>query len=234
MRMRTALVLILAASSGDASAQPVPYGERGAQLPSGITVTGRGTAAATPTRAKIVVTINSQSNASVSVEDAENALVDALHASGVADAHTVFPVGNVSAAFAPLAVVGNIVKPTREKLEAMARGVVKALPERFAPILSKAQIQLALSSDDCSADEARAERAAFEDARERARRIAADANVRLGAVLAVVAAPGLTFGCAAKPDALETNVNGPFGFGGLYAPLVLPINASLTVTYALR
>lgn len=222
-------------TTAGAAAQGMPYVGRAPAGDAGITVTGRGATASIPSRARITVTLPGANAGGVTVDDAAHALVDALRANEVADARVVPPVGSVNAAYAPIAVVGSLAKPTRERLETIAANVVKALPDRFGPVLSKAQIQLALASDDCTADEARAERAAFEDARARAERLASIAGLRLGAVIALNAAQiYLPPGCPTKPDAIEANGNGGAGFGSLYGALTLPITVTLTLTYALR
>jgi hypothetical protein len=235
MRVLNVAALGMLVTTAGAGAQGMPYGGRVPAGDAGITVTGHGAAAALPSRARITVTLSSPNAVGVTVDDAAHALVDALHANEVGDARVVLPVGTLNAAYAPLAVVGTVAKPTRERLETIATNVVKALPDRFAPVLSKAQIQLALASDDCSADEARAERAAFEDARTRAERLASIAGLHLGPIVALNAAQiYLPPGCPTKPDAIEPNGNGGVGFGNLYGALNLPITVNLTLTYAVR
>jgi uncharacterized protein YggE len=235
MRVLQALALSLVATTAGATAQGIPYAGRTPAGDAGITVTGRGASAALPARARITVTLTVANAGGVTIDDAARALADALHANDVTDARVVLPVGNVNAAYAPIAVVGSVAKPTRERLETIAANVVKALPDRFQPILSKAQIQLALASDDCTPDEARAERAAFEDARSRAERLASIAGLHLGTVIALNAAQiFLPPGCPTKPDAIEPGGNAGVGFGNLYSTLTLPITVNLTLTYALR
>jgi hypothetical protein len=161
-------------------------------------------------------------------------LRDALHASGVADARIVFPIGTLSARIDPPAVIGTIAKPTRERLEKLARDVIKALPDRVAPAFANARILVALLTDDCTVEEGEAERAAYSDARKTAQRIASVAGVRLGAVLAINDAQTyLPPGCGTKPDTLDSQQNN-FAFqANLYAPLELPITVNETVTFAI-
>ena len=205
----------------------------------GITVTGHATAIATPDRARVTVQVfgsvgGAPVAGSVPLDEAASALIDALKANGVADAHEVLPLTNLNTRSIVPAVVGSVVKPTRARLEEIARNVVKAIPDRFAPAFANAQVQVGLFVDDCSADEALAERDAFADAKARAARLASAAGVKLGPVVAIsVAQSSLPPGCTTKPDAFE---NGSMflnvGSSG-YGPLVVPITVYETVTFAI-
>ena len=238
---RTAVIFVLLATSS-AGAQNV-LASRGAYADApnqGITVSGHATASATPDRARVTVQVfgsvgGAPVPGSVPLDDAANALIDALKANGVADAREVLPLANVNTRSVVPAVVGSVAKPTRERLEEIARNVVKAMPDKFAPAFANAQVQVALFVDDCSADEARAERDAFADAKARAARLASAAGVKLGPVVAISAAQSsLPTGCTAKADALDNGsvfVNG----NGLnaYGPLVVPITVYETATFAI-
>jgi uncharacterized protein YggE len=97
-------------------------------------------------------------------------------------------------------------------------------------------VQVALFVDDCSSDEARAERDAFADAKARAMRLASVAGVKLGPVIAIAAGQSsLPIGCTAKPESVETGpvfINAQNGTGA-YGPLVVPITMYETVTFAI-
>jgi hypothetical protein len=159
-----------------------------------------------------------------------------LKANGVSDAHEVLPFTNLNTRSVVPAVVATVAKPTRERLEQIARNVVKAIPDRFAPAFANAQVQVALFVDDCSADEARAERDAFADAKARAIRLASAAGVKLGPVIGIAAGQSsLPIGCTAKPESVENGpvfVNAQNGTG-VYGPLVVPIAIYETVTFAI-
>jgi uncharacterized protein YggE len=239
---RTVVMFVLLASSG-AAAQSVlvPRTSSADATTQGITVSGHATATAIPDRARVTVQVFGSVGAapaagSVPLDDAANALIDALKANGVADAHEVLPLANLNTRSVVPAIVGTVAKPTRERLEEIARNVVKAIPDRFAPAFANAQVQVALFVDDCDAAEARAERDAYADAKARATRLASAAGVRLGPVIAISdAQSSLPPGCTAKPDAGE---NGPpfinIGNGtGAYGPLVVPITVYETVTFAI-
>lgn len=235
--LRLILIFALLTLSSAAAQNPPGAGRLGTPN-GGITILGRGTAAATPDRAHVSIQVfgnpGPQSASPVSLEDAANALRSALQANGVQDAREVVPIGNLSTRNLAPVVVGTVAKPTRERLEAIARNVVKALPDRLAPALANTQIQVALLVDDCSPDEARAERAAFADARSRAGRIAATAGLRLGGVEAIVATQTfLPTGCETKPDTIDGPATGPPPFPSLYGPLALPITVNETITFAI-
>jgi uncharacterized protein YggE len=239
---RTAVMFVLLATGG-AEAQNVLVPRTAyADAPNlGITVSGHATATATPDHARVTVQVfgsvgGAPVAGSVPLDDAANALIDALKANGVADAHEVLPFTNLNTRSVVPAVVGTVAKPTRERLEEIARNVVKAIPDRFAPAFANAQVQVALFVDDCSAEEARAERDAFADAKGRAGRLASAAGLKLGPVMAISAAQSSPpIGCTAKPDNAE---NGPVFINaqngtGVYGPLVVPITINETVTFAI-
>ncbi len=234
-RLFTVFALLTASSA--AVAQTTPFVGRPGAFASGITVIGRGTAAAAPDRARISVQIYGNQGVAnagtLPLAEAADALVDALRASGVADVREVLPIGNLSTRSVAPAIVGTIAKPTRERLEAIARDVVKSLPDRLAPAYGNVQLQVSLLVDNCAIDEERAERAAFADARSRAARLAAGAGLRLGAVEAIADTQSfIPVGCSSRPDALDSPSNGPPTIG-LYGPLVLPITVNETVTFAI-
>ncbi|MBD5633883.1 MAG: SIMPL domain-containing protein [Candidatus Eremiobacteraeota bacterium] len=236
LTLRLLLALALATASG-ASAQQAPV-VRGLTPAGGITVTGRGTASVAPDRARVTIQlfagVGVAGTGTIPVEDASNALRDALRANGVFDAREVLPSGSISLRGASPAIVGTVAKPTRDRLEAIAHGVANAIPAKFAPMFSNGQLQIALISDDCSPDEARAERAAFADARERAQRLATIAGLHLGAVIAIAEPQSFqAAGCPSKPDAVEANGNAGQPFTNAYGPLVLPIVINETVTFAI-
>ena len=237
LAFRLLLVCALLTMSS-AAAQTAPVGGRPGASLGGITVLGRGTAAATPDRARISIAVfgnvSPQSTSAAPLDDAANALRSALQSSGVQDARIVLPIGNLNTRNVTPAIIGTLEKPTRERLEAVARAVVKALPERVTPALANAQIQITLLVDDCAPEEARAERAAFADARNRAGRLAAAAGLRLGSVEAINATPNfLPAGCSTKPDTIDASGNGPPPFPSYYGPLTLPITVNETVTFAI-
>jgi uncharacterized protein YggE len=232
---------LLATGVADAQGVALPRAAYADVPTQGITVTGHGTAAANPDHARVTVQVfgsvgGAPVAGSVPLDDAANALIDALKANGVGDAHEVLPFTNLNTRSVVPAVVGTVAKPTRERLEEIARNVVKAIPDRFAPAFANAQVQVALFVDDCSADEARAERDAFADAKARAVRLASAAGVKLGPVIAISAAQSpLPIGCTAKPDNVE---NGPVFINtqngtGVYGPLVVPIAIYETVTFSI-
>jgi uncharacterized protein YggE len=239
---RTAVVFaLLATGVADGQNVIVPRTAYADAPNQGITVTGHATATATPDHARVTVQVfgsvgGAPVPGSVPLDDAANALIDALKANGVADAHEALPFTNLNTRSVVPAVIGTVAKPTRERLEEIARNVVKAIPDRFAPAFANAQVQVALFVDDCSADEARAERDAFADAKARAMRLASAADVKLGPVIAISATQSsLPLGCTAKPDNGE---NGPVFVNtqngtGAYGPLVVPITMYETVTFAI-
>ena len=235
--LRSLAVLAVLTASG-ASAQNLLGARAGGAATGGITVLGRATVAAVPDRARVTVQIfgnTGPANANAtSLDDAANALRDTLRANGVADAREVLPIGNFSTRNVVPAIVGSVEKPTRDRLEEIARNVAKALPDRYAASFANAQIVVALIVDDCDAAEMRAEHAAFVDAKARATRLAAAAGVRLGAVTAI--GDTQTFlppGCAAKPDAIDTTQTSNPQNVSWYAPLAVPITVNEAVTFAI-
>lgn len=234
--LRSSFILVLLATSG-ASAQTAAV--RGLPPPANaITVTGRATVGAEPDRARVSVTIAANVGiagaAGVPVDDAANALRDALRQNGVTDPREVLPIGFINARNVVPTVVGTIAKPTRERLEELARNVIKAVPDRYAPAFANSQIAIALVVDDCGPAEARAERAAFEDAKARARRLASAAGVRLGGVIALSEQPSYTtIGCGPRLDGLEPNQVLGNPFNNQYGPAVVPITVDETVEFAI-
>ena len=232
MIARAFVILALLSTSGALAQMPAL---RGAAAPNGITVTGRGTVAAVPDRARITVQISGGVTATgnATLDDAVKALIDAMHDNGIADAHEAIPIGTLGTRNVVIAVVGTVAKPTRDKLETMARNVVKAIPDRYTTAFANTQIQTALVIDDCDPVEARAERAAYADAKARASRVASAAGVRLGNVVAIgdnqtILPPS----CTTKPDATEANQGGfPYYVG--YGPVVVPIGVTETVQFAI-
>lgn len=237
---RTAVIFVLLATTGAAAQNMLvprmPYADAANE---GITVSGHATETATPDRARLTVQVfgsvgGPAAAGSVPLDDAANALIDALRANGVADAREVLPLANLNTRNVVPAVVATVAKPTRERLEEIARNVVKAIPDRFAPAFANAQVQVALFVDDCDTEEARAERDAFADAKARALRLASAAGVKLGPVIAISAPQtSLQLACT-KPDTVENGsfVNAQIGTGA-YGPLVVPITVYETVTFAI-
>ncbi len=239
-----ALLAIVFFAVGRSSAQSLPGARSNAATGSGITVFGKGVASAEPDRARVSIAIygavgapgqNGLGAAPVPLDDAANAVRDALRSSGITDAHEVLPIGNVSTRNVNPQLVFTVAKPTRERLEAIARQVVAAVPEKYAAALSNTQVTLTLGADDCTADEARAERAAFADARARAMRLASAAGVRLGPVTSINDTfASLPPGCGTKPDTVETS---GFNFApqnqNAYGPLVLSITVNLNITFGI-
>jgi uncharacterized protein YggE len=232
--IRSLVPFVLLCTSG-ATAQNL-LGLRDASVSQGITTIGRATVGAAPDRARVSVqvfgSVGTPVAGGVPLDDAANALVDAFKSNGVSDAHEVLPFGNINARNVVPAVFGTVAKPTRERLEAIARAIVKAVPDRFVPAFANAQVQVAFIVDDCAPAEARAERAAFADAKARAERLADAAGVELGSVAAI--ADTQTFlppGCTTKPDSVENaQANVVFGTNA-YAALELPVTANVTVTF---
>jgi uncharacterized protein YggE len=238
---RTVITFVLLATSGAAAQNILVPRTAYADAPTqGITVSGHATETATPDRARLTVQVygsvgGAATAGSVPLDDAANALIDALRANGVADAREILPLANLNTRSVVPAVVASVAKPTRERLEEIARNVVKAMPDRFAPAFANAQVQVALFVDDCDPEEARAERDAFADAKARAMRLASAAGVKLGPVIAIVAPQtSLQLACTAKPETVENGsfVNAQIGTGA-YGPLVVPITVYETVTFAI-
>jgi uncharacterized protein YggE len=241
--LRTLLVLAFL-TAGVAGAQTLPGTAKPA--PGEITVWGRGSVTAPADTVRVSVQLftggGGSAGPALSFDDAANALRDALKSSGVADAHIVLPIGSLNARSIVPSIVGTVAKPTRERLEAIARDTVKAIPDRFAPLFANAQIQVALLVDDCGPEEARAERAAFEDAKKRAERIAADAGLRLGPVAGINASQAfLPPGCNAKAgDGSAAGSQNGYALGmqsgnvsGPYGPLELVVSVNETVSFSI-
>jgi uncharacterized protein YggE len=231
--LRPLLALLVLTTAG-ASAQGVPRGA--APATGGITVNGHATVLAAPDRARVTVTVFGTAAGGpaggIALADALDDLVKAMRAAGIADARDVLPLGNVNARSVNPAVIGTVAKPTRERLEAIAKDVLRGVPDRDAPLLGNAQVQIVAIVDDCGPYEARAERAAFADARARAERLAAVAGLHLGAVTAL--GDLQTFpspGCATSPDAVENGPNIPFG--APYGPIGVPVTVNETATFAI-
>ena len=94
-------------------------------------------------------------------------------------------------------------------------------------------INAAAGIDDCRAVEARAQRDAIEDARERAKQIAAAAGLTLGAITNVSEAQNFPSpGCRSRSDPVEAN-NLPRDVT-LSGPLQVPVTVFATVTFAVR
>lgn len=216
---------------------PAPIAPATGAVAGGISVAGRATIAVPPDRMRVSLRLFAQfapvpvSRPTVSVDDAQKAVVDAMRRAGIADARVEFPVIAASGPNVAPEIVGTIAKPTRDRVEGMTRTILANLPPSVAVALGNFQLQSRLEVDDCRAAERRAQIAAIADARERAESAASAVGVRIGRVLAIDERASFPpFGCATRPDDVNA-VQGP-NFDG-YGPLVVAVNAVVSVTYAI-
>ncbi|MCC6223860.1 MAG: SIMPL domain-containing protein [Thermoleophilia bacterium] len=199
--------------------------------PTGITVTGVGSVKAAPDRAEFSFGVESQGETAAAALDANNAavqrVIDAVRGAGVADADlqtqqvSVYPrysedgqtivgysaVNTVSAKIRDLATTGAVVDA------AAAAGANQV----YGPTLS---------IDDQSGLYQDALEQALEDARTKAKTIAAAAGVTLGAVVNIVEGGGAVPPMYAEQAARD-------GGGVPIEPGLQEIPASLTVTFAI-
>jgi hypothetical protein len=162
-------------------------------------------------------------------------IADVLRMHGVPDARWMLPVlGALSPQGASPSIVGTIAKPTRERVEAIMRDALVAMPDSLAWMATNVQIQTTLGVDDCGPAEARAQQAAIADARVRAASIAQAAGVRLGSIVAVNELGSSLGGCRTKPDDLGILSAGGFNAGQAEPVLDVPIIVSATVTFAIH
>jgi uncharacterized protein YggE len=195
-----------------------PVGAQSSATPAaGITVTGRGVVRVradvmrvlayigplpqrtAPVRSGTTADASGGAPAPADVDGAAEAIAKALRDGGVADATS-----GMTAYFNPVnrtrAITGTLHNPTRATIDALVRaGNLAAAPY---PNVTLQNLLLSFYVSDCDAAEARAQAAAFADARSRAERVAHAAGVRLGAVVAVNEPPDIALvqSCQTRPD----------------------------------
>ena len=229
----TVCALLLGSVPG--AAQPLVKTSSPGGMISAITVTGRGSVRVPADRMRVVVRIFGRSGATATGADIDSAgktIAEALRAHGMPDAAWVLPLNGTfgqNGGVAPQ-IVGTVDKPTREHVETIMRDTLKALPDALATVVQNAQIQTSLFLTDCSGPEARAQKAALEDAHRRAETIARAAGVRLGSVVAVNE-QGFPQACVSSNDAM-------FGYNpqnnfDAFGPLDVAIVVTATVSYAI-
>ncbi|MBD5657773.1 MAG: SIMPL domain-containing protein [Candidatus Eremiobacteraeota bacterium] len=230
------LLALLSLGSGIAAAQTADPRSVNGGIPAsagGVTVVGHGSVVISPDRARVEVRLVPQrfSGASLSIDDSGKTVANALRTAGVADASYELPVEGMLGPNSQPAVTGTVTKPTRESLERIARATVKALPSSL-PGVQTFSIGIAYFIDDCSAAESRAQSAALDDARARAKRVATAADVHLGPILAVNEAA--TFPSPACGQTAPNFGQNIFNNQDAYGPLVVTIAVTATVTFAIR
>jgi uncharacterized protein YggE len=195
----------------------------------GITVQGRGTVRRPADLVRFVISIGNTSGRATPVDavSGADALVKALKSAGVDDAAISNPLNNINAQRI-VSVSGSLHKPTAERIRALIASTETALP---ANALTVQNVQVLLSLDDCTAALDAAEKAAFDDARDHAARLAADAHVTLGAASAILENDvGAYAACPTKPDRVLNLQSGfPGGFDATNAlDVLLSVNTSVT------
>jgi uncharacterized protein YggE len=226
-------LLALAPALGSAQVSP-------ATVPPGLTVLGRASIAVPADRMNVVVRLNPRNVTNAALDELAKSVADTMRGAGIADAHEALPLLGTLGPNSQVAVLGTIAHPTRTSVESILRGVMATIPDATATAVGNNYgVTTSLAIDDCDGALARAQAAAFEDARARAARAATAAGVHLGAILAINESNAFT-DTACRTNAVEANgivVNvGPYGGGANdpYGSLNVTISASATVTYALR
>jgi uncharacterized protein YggE len=205
--------------------------------PPGVTTVGRASIAVPADRMNVVVRLSPRSVTNAALDELAKSVADAMRSAGIADAHEVLPLLGSLGPNSAVAILGTIEHPTRASVESILRGVLANVPDATASAVgNNYQVATSLAIDDCDGALARAQTAAFEDARARATRAAAAAGVHLGAILAIDEGSQFTE-TACRTNALEAN--GMFagnlnGMSDPYGSLSVNVAASASVTYALR
>ncbi len=202
----------------------------------GITEQGRGVVSLAADRLRLTVRIYGMApvppvaRPAAPVTDLDAAYKDAIaimRANGIPDAHFVSPL--LGSLTNNDQITGTIAKPTSDKLAAIERRIVGALPPSIVGVVRNVNVMGSLEVDDCGTALDRARASAFADARKRAEALAGIAGVRLGTLLTANESDQ-SFGC------VGTNAFTPYFAGGNDA--VLKSNVDITVyvnaTFAIR
>jgi Protein of unknown function (DUF541) len=156
-----------------------------------------------------------------------------MRANGIPDAQWTLPLVGFISSGSQGAILGSIRKPTRARVESIARQVAHAIPMTLAMKIANVNIISALALDDCSPGAAQAEVAMIADARAKAKRIAAASGLRLGKLVGVDENTPTAPGCRSDiPQSV--NLTSIDGMGGMYGSLDVTIEAVATVVFTTR
>lgn len=216
------------AGSVPASAQQRLMSGFGAAPAPGITVGATGVARLAADRLRFTIRVRPTSNSASALDDAGQSIVKVLRAQGVEDAAWILPMTNIGTGTLPV-VTGSVAKPTREKLETLLRGTMTALPEALNSTLLLNNITTVLAADDCAPAEERATKEAYSRARTAAERLARDAGVSLGKVVAIERTL-FDPGCPRSDGGVE---NGQQQYDPYAAPQIA-VQVHLIVTFEIR
>ena len=194
----------------------------------GITVLGRGAVRRPADVVRFVIVVGNRQTPASAFSGAD-ALVAALKRAGIADAAIANPLNNIVSAQSFLSIVGSMRKPTPDKVRELVAAVEAALPANAVTIQS---VNFMLGLDDCTEAEGVATRAAMDDARARAGRVAEAAHVELAAPLAISEFSASAV-CPTKPDPspLGNQQFDPFSAG---SSLDVLISVTSSVTFGIR